>query len=143
MKPVVVLFSLAFLAATGCGAAHAGPTDDPSRSCVDEADKRRLSGDERDRFLQTCRQGALAPTRPTADKGTTQARILTAPSGQDRTTRSRDCTREAQRRKLRPNAARAFRLSCLASAAPVRATGTATHPPTPTPSKPGYDTLPR
>jgi hypothetical protein len=143
VRTSVVLFSVVCLTLSSAGAALAGPTDDPSRSCTDEADKRGLSGDARDTYLNTCRQGALAPTTPTRDKGTPQARILTAPSGQDRTTRSKACTREAKRRKLSPNAAKAFRLSCLASAAPVSATGTATHPPTPTPSKPGYDTLPR
>ncbi len=86
---------------------------------------------------------AMAPATPTRDKGTPQARIVTAPSGQDRTTRSKACTREAKRRKLDPNAAKAFRLSCLASAAPVSAVGGQTRPTTPTPSKPGYDTLPR
>ncbi|HVY34247.1 MAG TPA: hypothetical protein VG960_07475 [Caulobacteraceae bacterium] len=143
MKPLIVACSFAFLAAAGFGAAHAGPTNDPSRSCADEAHKRGLEGEARSSFLKTCDQGALAPTHPTQDKGTAQARILTAPSGLDRTQRSQACTREAKRRKLSPNAARAFRLSCLASAAPVAATGTMTHPPKPTPSKPGYDTLPR
>jgi len=143
MKSFVVSCSFAFLAAVSCGAALAGPTDDRSRSCADEADKRGLQGGARETFLKTCGQGALAPAGPTRDQGTAQARILTAPSGQDRTVRSRDCTSEAKRRKLAPNAAKAFRLSCLASAAPVSATGTATNPPTPTASKPGYDTLPR
>jgi hypothetical protein len=143
MRCSVVLISLAVLSLLGPATALSGPTDDPTRSCTDEADKRGLSGDARDTYLNTCRQGALAPATPTQDKGTAQARILTAPSGQDRTTRSKACTREAKRRKLSPNAAKAFRLSCLASAAPVSATGTTTHPPTPTPSKPGYDTLPR
>ncbi len=115
-----------------------------TRTCTDEANTKHLTGKSLQTFLRTCRQGALAPAKPASGEDRSpQAKLITAPSGADRIQRSADCTAEAQRRRLDDNQAKAFRLNCLASAAPVAATGGADRPPVPTPSKPGYDTLPR
>ncbi len=143
---MVALVSFVFIAiASGLTVGHAFAAEPGgARSCADEADIKKLSGADRQTFLKTCGQGALAPATPTIKKpGSVQDKILTAPSGADRTKRSAACSAEAGRRKLDDNQAKAFRLNCLASAAPVRATGGADRPPVPTKDKAGYDTLPR
>jgi hypothetical protein len=144
MRIVALLSLISIAAASGSTFSVAFAADDGAqRTCTDEANTKQLTGSERETFLRTCGQGALAPAKPTRDKSTPQAKIITAPSGADRTKRSAECSAEARRRKLTKNQAKAFRLNCLASAAPVAATGGADRPPIPTPSKPGYDTLPR
>ncbi len=145
MRILALLYIVSIVAITGSPVSGAWAADDNApRSCADEANTKKLAGAERETFLKTCHQGALAPATPTHDAShSAQAKILTAPSGADRTKRSAACTAEAHRRKLDDNQAKAFRLNCLASAAPVSDTGGADRPPVPSKSKPGYDTLPR
>jgi hypothetical protein len=145
MRIVGLLFVISIATASGATVGVARAADDNApRTCADQATTKGLTGERRQTFLKTCRQGALAPARPTTGKSkSAQAKIITAPSGADRTKRSAACSAEARRRHLDDNQAKAFRLNCLASAAPVSATGGADRPPAPTAAKPGYDTLPR
>jgi hypothetical protein len=127
------------------GAAPAPPTGTAARSqaCWSEADKKGLAGAERSRFHDTCTQGAMGTTAPTHTKAhDASSRALLAPSGQDRTTRSRACTAEADKKAANENDRKQIRLACLASAAPAGATETQQRPQTPTPAKPGYGALP-
>ncbi len=129
------------------GAASTGRTAEPSaqaQSCAERAQQQGLEGKGRETFMTTCKNGSLAPKRPTTPAPESRsAEALTAPSGADRTTRSKQCNTEAARRGLKEEAMQAFRKSCLASAAPVTAIQTAHRSETPTPDKPKLDTLPR
>lgn len=69
------------------------------------------------------------------------AKTITAPSGQDRAVRAKQCDAEANRRGLHDSGLQDFRNSCLASAAPIRAVGDKQHAPAPTPEKPRLDAL--
>lgn len=118
--------------------------DAAAKSCPDQADVKHLAGAERDIFLKTCAQGALAPARATAERTNSRSeRALTKPSGVDRTVRSKQCSAEARRRRLDSTKARAFRLACLATAAPVRTTGTEQTAPAPSHAKDDLGVLPR
>jgi hypothetical protein len=66
---------------------------------------------------------------------------LTAPSGADRTVRSKECNAEAAKRGLKEGALQAFRKGCLASAAPVGAIETSKQTEVPTKDKPKLDAL--
>ncbi len=113
--------------AAWCGlavSAQAASTADTRAACGARADAKSLAGKPRDEFMATCQQGALAPAKPTSPTPPAPtARAITAPSGADRTVRSRECTAEAKRRGLPDTQKKAFRLSCLASAAPVSTIG--------------------
>ncbi len=114
-----------------------------SRDCWAQADKKGLHGADRTAFHRTCLQGALAPSGPTlADKGSMNASAVTAPSGVDRTQRSRQCAAEADAKGTTDNERKSIRLSCMANASPPAATGTPTQPPTPTHSNDTLGTLP-
>ena len=132
-----------------CAAPHAvfaapGVATTKTTACAIQADKKDLTGHARSTFLKTCKQGALAPTTPTLGASASRSsQVVTAPSGADRDTRSEQCTAEALRRHLNENQAKEFRLNCLATAAPVRAAGTSTQTPKPSPAKAGLDTLPK
>ncbi len=104
------------------------------QSCADRATQQGLEGKARDTFTATCERGSLAPKHPTSDR-----ELITAPSGADRTVRSRQCNREAARRGLKEGALQAFRKGCLASAAPVDAIQTSHRVETPTHDKPKLD----
>ena len=109
--------------------AWARPQTAQSKACSDEADHQGLHGKDRNRFRASCLKGALDPKTPTAPTGPgREANAVTKPSGVDRTTRSQQCSNEADRRKLQTSEREAFRMSCLASAAPVAATGTKEKP---------------
>jgi hypothetical protein len=85
----------------------------------------------------------MGVTRPTPTKDhNAAAQALLAPSGQDRATRSRACSAEADKKATNENDRKDIRLACLAGAQPASATETQSRPETPTPAKPGYDTLP-
>lgn len=128
------------LLAGAAGPALARPQSAQSKACSDEADHQGLQGKARARFRASCLKGALAPKTPTAPTGPgREANAVTKPSGVDRTTRSQQCSDEADRRKLQTSEREAFRLSCLASAAPVAATGTREKP-KPTPAIPKLGT---
>jgi hypothetical protein len=105
--------------------ALARPQTAQSKACSEEATHQGLRGKSRASFRVTCMKGAMAPKTPTAPTGPgREANAVTKPSGVDRTTRSQQCSDEADRRKLQASQRDAFRLSCLASAAPVSASGT-------------------
>ncbi|MHB8285626.1 MAG: hypothetical protein ACYDD1_13230 [Caulobacteraceae bacterium] len=120
--------------------AFAKPQTAQSKACSDEADHQGWHGKDRTRFRASCLKGALAPKTPTAPTGPgREANAVTKPSGADRTTRSQQCSDEADRRKLATSEREAFRMSCLASAAPVAHTGTKEKP-TPSPAIPKLGT---
>jgi hypothetical protein len=113
-------------------------------SCSVQANKKDLTGHNREAFLKTCKEGALATTKPTVEAGESRsAQVITAPSGADRNKRSAQCSAEAARRHLSEIEAKDFRLSCLATAGPVSEGQDQTQAPKPAPAKPGLDTLPR
>ncbi len=115
-----------------------------AESCSIQANKKQLTGENRSAFLKTCKEGALATTKPTVDPGESRlAKVITAPSGADRNKRSAQCSAEAARRHLSEIKAKEFRLSCLATAGPVSEGEDQTQAPKPAPAKPGLDTLPR
>jgi len=115
-----------------------------SNACWAQANQKGLHGAERTSFHKTCLQGALAPSTPTHDdKGSVSAKAVTAPSGADRTQRSRQCAAEADAKGKSDNERKSIRLSCLANASPPSSTGTPTKTPKPTPSHDELGTLPR
>ena len=123
MRPSVLLTASA-LAAMSLFAyaepAAAAPESAQSKACYAKATARKLHGAERTAFHRTCMKGALSPDRPTAANGRSkEGQAITAPSGVDRTVRSKQCSDEADRRRLTGQDRDAFRLSCLATAGPV------------------------
>jgi hypothetical protein len=126
--------------------AWSNPTSTTERSsaCWAQADKKGLHGGERTTFHKTCLQGALAPPSDThADKQSVSARAVTAPSGEDRAKRSRQCAAQADAKGKTDNERKSIRLTCLANASPPSSSGTPRKPPTPTPSHDELGTLPR
>jgi len=124
--------------------AVATSTTERSNACWAEANKKGLHGADRTTFHKTCLQGALAPASPThADKGSVSAKAVTAPSGADRTQRSRQCAAEADAKGKTDNERKSIRLSCLANASPPSSTETPTKTAKPTPSHDELGTLPR
>jgi hypothetical protein len=108
-----------------------------SRACWAKADDQHLHGMERVKFHAACLKGAGAAPEET---GRTQsssrwAKAVTAPSGVTPATRSRECSREADRRGLTSNKRESFRLACIGSVAPVRAVGAGQEKPAPTHAK--------
>jgi hypothetical protein len=140
MRMSVVLSGVvAFAALTSAGApAMAATHSAQSAVCASEADQGRLKGSARSAFVSRCMKGALAPRRPTAPTAPNhEARAIVAPSGADRTVRSRQCDAEADRRGLQTRARAQFRLSCLATAGPVSESQTINQPPKPAKAIPG------
>ena len=118
----------------------AGPvvskTTPQAASCTAQADHQSLAGPDRQAFLAKCVKGAMVPAKPTMQtRPGSSAQAVVSPSGHDPAVRSRQCTAEADRRGLKDRDRAAFRLSCLASAAPVSAIGASTTPTSPTPEK--------
>jgi hypothetical protein len=119
-------------------------TTERSNACWAQATQKGLHGAARTTFHKTCLQGALAPATPTHDdKGSVSAKAITAPSGADRTQRSRQCAAEADAKGKTDNERKSIRLTCLANASPPSSTGSPTKSPTPTPSHDELGTLPR
>ena len=108
-----------------------------SASCAAQMEKRAVAPADRQAFMAQCTKGALTPPKPPiATTPGSGAHAVVAPSGHSKTARSAQCNSEADKRGLQDRARAAFRLSCLASAAPVSAIGTATKSPRPTAAKP-------
>jgi hypothetical protein len=127
-----------------CGSAPGaeGAESAQSKSCWSQATQQGLHGEKRDAFHATCVKGALAPKGPTKlAEATRGAKAVVAPSGADRTVRSKQCDAEAARRGLHDAAFESFRKGCLASAAPVSAIENGEHPTRPTPAKPKLESL--
>jgi hypothetical protein len=139
MRPTLFFAALALVTAPICGmAGAAAAASAQSRICSQEAVKRGLTGQEKTRFHATCMKGPLAPKHPTAPSGPgKEARAITAPSGADRTVRSKACTAEADKRGLTDKARKEFQLSCLATAGPVTEGETHNQPPKPAKEIPG------
>ena len=100
--------------------AAAKPMSAQAKSCTANANRESMTGAKRRTFLKTCMQGPLTaktPTEPTDNSKEAQA--VTKPSGVDRTTRSKQCATEADRKGLSSRDRRAYQLSCLATAGPV------------------------
>ena len=130
------------LAALSLSTAPQAAASAQSRSCARRADQQDLQGAARHRFLAVCVKGSLAPRERTHPAPRSlAAKAITQPSGVDRTVRSQQCDDEAARRGLHDSGLQAFRKSCLASAAPVSATGGKQRPPTPTPANSRLDAL--
>ncbi len=111
--------TLASLSASA-GLAFAAPESAQSKACYAKASAQNLHGAARTSFHRTCMKGALSPDKPTAaTPSAKEARAITAPSGSDRTVRSKQCSEEADRRGLTDKDREAFRLSCMATAGPV------------------------
>jgi hypothetical protein len=114
--------------------AVAAPESVQSKSCYDKASAQNLHGAARKSFHRSCMRGALSPDRRTAPTTPNrEAQAITAPSGADRTVRSKQCSDEADRRGLAAKDREAFRLSCVATAGPV--TEGETHSQAPKPAK--------
>lgn len=134
MNQTSAAFGLALLlAAAGSGAAPAAARATAQSAHCDQSAKRAgLSGAQAAAFIRTCHKGPLAaktPTSPTARSKEAQA--VTKPSGVDRTTRSKQCANEADRKGLSDKSRRAYQLSCLATAGPVQEGETGTLSPRP------------
>ena len=88
--------------------------------CAKSAKSEGLTGAKRTDFVRTCLKGPLAANTPTAPTASSkEAQAVTKPSGVDRTTRTRQCAAEADRKGLADKARSEFQLSCLATAGPV------------------------
>ncbi len=137
MRVVAPTIGLVLAVSALTGVASAGAETAQSASCSAQADKQSLSAADRQTFMARCVKGALAPPQPPiATTPGSGAHAVVAPSGHDKMVRSGLCNAEADRRGLHDRSRAAFRLSCLATAAPVRAVGTTTKPPAPTAAKP-------
>lgn len=112
--------------------AHAAKPTAQSASCARKATEDGLKGAERTAFLKTCQKGTAVPAGPTGPTATSkESQAVTKPSGVDRTVRSAQCNKEADRRGLSSQQRNAFRLSCLATAGPVTEGETGTQQPKP------------
>ncbi len=135
MRPSTLTLGIAALAAFQVGAPHALAAAKPSAqaaSCADSARRQGLTGSQRAEFERTCLKGPLASTRPTAPTAASkESQAVTKPSGVDRTTRTRQCADEADRKHLADKERKAFQLSCLATAGPVSEGETGTRQPHP------------
>lgn len=134
--PVTSLSLFATLAViAGVGPAAAGTTAQVE-SCAAQADHQSLAGAERQTFLAKCAKGAMVPAKPAMPiRPGASAQSVVNPSGHAPAVRSQQCTTEADRRGLKDHKRAAFRLACLASAAPVKAIGASTTPTSPTSAK--------
>lgn len=118
---------LAFSAAP----AFAKPTAQ-STHCAASATEEHLAGAKRTAFLKTCMKGPLAAKAPTAPTDPSkESQAVTKPSGVDRTTRTKQCAAEADKKGLAGKNRSAFQLSCLATAGPVSEGETGTKEPHP------------
>ena len=115
----------------GAGSALAKPSAQ-SAHCSESAKNEGLTGAKRRAFIKTCTRGPMAASTPTAPTAATkESQAITKPSGVDRTTRTRQCTDEAARKGIAGKDAKAFQMSCLATAGPVSEGETGTRSPHP------------
>ncbi len=137
MRLFVTSAGLGLTLAVMAGAAPVvGETTAQSASCAAQADHQSLAGADRQTFLVKCMKGPMVPAKPlTPTRPGSGAQSVVSPSGHAPSVRSRQCTAEADRRGLADRERAAFRLACLATAAPVRAVGASTTPTSPTPEK--------
>ncbi len=132
----MVLAAATSLVAALAAASPAAAITAQSKACWAKADAQHIAKAERAGFHASCVKGALHPGGPTVPTGSTAwSHAVTAPSGETRDARSRRCSAEADKRGLTSSKREAFRLSCVASAAPAAATGTGTTPPAPSGAK--------
>ncbi len=119
MRSTILMLTLATCATAGA----AGPTlaaTAQSAHCATSATEQKLTGAQRADFIKACQRGPLAATKPTAPTAASkESQAVTKPSGVDRTTRTRQCAAEADRKGLAAKDRKAFQLSCLATAGPV------------------------
>ncbi len=128
------LAALTLLASAG----HVGAETAQAKACASKATAQHLQGAGRTTFERACMKGTAAPDRPTAPtEPSRKAQAITAPSGEDRTVRSKACSAEADRRHLTGSDRNAFRLSCIATAGPVTEAQTKTQAPKPAHALPG------
>ncbi len=119
------------LCAASAGLAAAAQTAQAT-SCDQQAANEHLNGKDAAAFKASCNRGALAPKTPTAQTpANVESRAVVAPSGADRTVRSRQCDAEADKKRLTGQQRKQFRLSCLATAGPTSEGETATRTPKP------------
>ena len=112
--------SLAALANLPLASPAAAKPTAQARHCADQAKRQGLAGAARTTFLKSCQTSSLTPKTPTGPVAANkESQAVTKPSGVDRTTRSKQCDAEADRRGLADKARRAYHLSCLATAGPV------------------------
>jgi hypothetical protein len=137
MRSLAFSLSVGLLIAAVTGASAVwGETTAQSASCAAQADHQSLIGADRQTFMAKCLKGPMAPTKPSMPtRPGSGAQSVISPSGHDRAARSKLCAAEADRRGLQDRERAAFSLSCLASAAPVRAVGASTTPTKPTEEK--------
>jgi hypothetical protein len=137
MRSIVTSLSLfATLAVVAGVSPAAAGTTVQGESCVAQADRQSLAVADRRTFLAKCAKGAMVPAKPAmAIRPGASAQSVVNPSGHAPAVRSQQCTAEADRRGLKDRERAAFRLSCLASAAPVKAIGASTTPTSPTSAK--------
>jgi len=138
MRSTLIVGTLAFVTGIlsfGAGANAAATAQ--SRACWVKADNQHLHGMERVKFHATCLKGAGAAPVETGrtEASSSWAKAVTSPSGVTPATRSRQCSREADRRGLTSNKRESFRLACIGSVAPVRAVGAGQEKPAPTHAK--------
>ena len=135
MRASTLTLGIAALAALPLTAPSAFAASKPSAqavSCAASARKQGLTGAQRAEFTRSCLKGPLAATRPTAPTAPSQeSQAVTKPSGVDRTTRTRQCAEEADRKHLADKERKSFQLSCLATAGPVSEGETSTRQPHP------------
>jgi hypothetical protein len=144
MRAPAILTAAVLCAAPLTFLATSATAETKAAACSVQAHTKKLTGERREAFLKTCKEGALATVKPTlaADAGRSD-RAITAPSGADRNKRSAQCSAESVRRHLPEIKAKEFRLSCLATAGPVQEAQDQTQAPKPAPAKPGLGQLPR
>ena len=132
MRPTSSILALAACAAALTAApALAKPTRQAAH-CSATATQQGLKGAARTDFLRSCEKGPLAASKPTAPTAPTQeSQAVTKPSGVDRSTRTKQCAAEADRKGLADKDRKAFQLSCLATAGPVSEGETGTVQPHP------------
>ncbi len=131
MRPTSFTALLITAAALATPAAAAKVTAQ-SAHCSQSAKEQGLAGAQRSAFVKTCLKGPLAASTPTAPTAATkESQAITKPSGVDRTTRTRQCAAEADRKRLAAKERKAFQLSCLATAGPVTEGETGTLQPRP------------
>ena len=100
--------------------------------CATDATRQNLTGAARAEFIKTCQKGPLVPAKPTGPTAASpEAQAVTKPSGVDRTTRTKQCAAEADKKYLASKARKDFQLSCLATAGPVTEAGAGTMQPKP------------
>ena len=131
MRTIALTFSLAALALGAATPSLAKPTAQATH-CATDATRQNLTGVARTDFIKTCEKGPLVPSKPTGPTHpSTEAQAVTKPSGVDRTTRTKQCAVEADRKHLASKARKDFQLSCMATAGPVTEAGAGTMQPKP------------